>query len=77
MADDRLVRIIATAAFFLRMLQKVFLGAFNEKWAGLEDMTARDLVSIVPLAVLTVIFGVYPKWPLDLMNKTLEHMLGK
>ncbi|PIR18651.1 MAG: oxidoreductase [Elusimicrobia bacterium CG11_big_fil_rev_8_21_14_0_20_64_6] len=69
--------IIATAAFFLRMIQKVFLGKFNEKWAGLEDMTARELVSIVPLAVLTVLFGVYPKWPLDLMNKTIEHMLGK
>jgi NADH-quinone oxidoreductase subunit M len=69
--------IIATAAFFLRMMQKVFLGKFNEKWAGLEDMTARELISIVPLAVLTVLFGVYPKWPLDLMNKTLEHMLGK
>jgi len=69
--------IIATAAFFLRMMQKVFLGKFNEKWAGLPDMTARELVSIVPLAVLTVLFGVYPKWPLDLMNKTIEHMLGK
>ncbi len=69
--------IIATAAFFLRMMQKVFLGKFNEKWSDLEDMTARELISIVPLAVLTVLFGVYPKWPLDLMNKTLEHMLGK
>ena len=69
--------IIATAAFFLRMIQKVFLGKFNEKWADLTDMTTRELVSIVPLTVLTVLFGVYPKWPLDLMNKTLEHMLGK
>jgi NADH-quinone oxidoreductase subunit M len=69
--------IIATAAFFLRMMQKVFLGKFNEKWNGLEDMSFRELVSIAPLAALTVLFGVYPKWPLDLMNKTLEHMLGK
>jgi NADH-quinone oxidoreductase subunit M len=69
--------IIATAAFFLRMMQKVFLGAFNEKWAGIEDMTARELVSVVPLAVLTVWFGVYPSWPLSLMNKTIAAMLGK
>lgn len=69
--------IIATAAFFLRMMQKVFLGKFNEKWADLPDMTARELISVVPLAILTVLFGVYPKWPLDLMNKTIEHMLGK
>ncbi len=69
--------IIATAAFFLRMMQKVFLGKFNEKWNELEDLTGRELISIVPLAILTVLFGVYPKWPLDLMNKTIEHMLGK
>ena len=69
--------IIATAAFFLRMMQKVFLGAFNEKWAGMEDMTVRELVSVVPLAVVTVWFGIPPKWPLDLMNATIAHMLGK
>ena len=69
--------IIATAAFFLRMLQKVFLGAFNEKWAGMTDMSVRELVAVVPLAVVTVWFGIYPKWPLDLMNATVAHMLGK
>ncbi len=69
--------IIATAAFFLRMMQKVFLGTFNEKWAGIEDMTARELISVVPLAVLTVWFGVFPQWPLSLMNKTIATMLGK
>lgn len=69
--------IIATAAFFLRMIQKVFLGPFNEKWAGMEDMSVRELVSVVPLALITVWFGIYPKWPLDLMNATLIHMLGK
>ena len=70
--------IIATAAFFLRMIQKVFLGAFNEKWEGhLPDMSLREKISVVPLAVLTVLFGVYPKWPLDLMNVTVAALLRK
>jgi NADH-quinone oxidoreductase subunit M len=69
--------IIATAAFFLRMMQKVFLGAFNEKWDGLPDMTARELVSVLPLAAITIWFGVYPQWPLNLMNATVAHLLGK
>jgi len=69
--------IIATAAFFLRMMQKVFLGAFNEKWAGMPDMSWRELASILPLAALTVWFGVDPKWPLSLMNATIIHLLGK
>lgn len=69
--------IIATAAFFLRMMQKVFLGPVNEKWADLPDMSPRELASLLPLVAVMIWFGVAPKWPLDLMNKTVEHLLGK
>jgi NADH-quinone oxidoreductase subunit M len=68
--------IMATAAFFLRMMEKVFLGPLNAKWASLEDMTTRELVSVVPLSVLTVALGVWPKWALDLMNATLQQFPG-
>jgi NADH-quinone oxidoreductase subunit M len=71
------IGIIATAAFFLRRMQKVFLGAFNEKWSGMPDMSARELCSILPLAAITIWFGVDPKWPLSLMNATIVHLLGK
>lgn len=63
--------ILVTAGFFLRMIQKVFLGPLNEKWAGLTDMNAREYAAVLPLAALTVILGVYPRWGLDLMNDTL------
>ena len=66
--------VLCTAAFFLRMMQKVFLGPLNAKWASLEDMTTRELVSIVPLAILTVAIGVWPGWVFDLMNVTIIHM---
>jgi NADH-quinone oxidoreductase subunit M len=69
--------IIATAAFFLRMMQKVFLGPFNEKWSDLSDMTPRELASLLPLVAVMIWFGVAPKWPLDLMNATVAHLLGK
>ncbi|MDE2491340.1 MAG: NADH-quinone oxidoreductase subunit M [Elusimicrobia bacterium] len=69
--------IIATAAFYLRALQKVFLGPFNAKWEGLPDLTARELVTLAPLAVLMIWFGVDPKWPLHLMNATVVHLLGR
>ena len=68
--------VLCTAAFFLRMMQKVFLGPLNNKWADLEDLTTRELVSIVPLAVLTVAIGVWPSWVFNLMNTTLIHMAG-
>jgi NADH-quinone oxidoreductase subunit M len=68
--------ILATAAFFLRMMEKVFLGPFNNKWAGLTDISGRELASILPLTAMTVVLGVYPKWALDIMNTTLIHMAG-
>ena len=69
--------IIATAAFFLRMMQKVFLGPVNEKWADLPDMSPRELASLLPLVAVMIWFGIDPKWPLDLMNATVAHLLGK
>ncbi|MFH1725919.1 MAG: NADH-quinone oxidoreductase subunit M [Elusimicrobiota bacterium] len=66
--------ILVTAAFYLRMIQKVFLGPLNEKWASLPDMTARELIAVAPLAVLMVVFGVWPRLVLDLMNPTITYL---
>jgi NADH-quinone oxidoreductase subunit M len=63
--------VVITAGYLLWMLQRIFLGKFNEKWAGLTDMSARELVSLVPLQVLIVFIGVYPRPVIDFMNVTL------
>lgn len=68
--------ILVTAAFFLRMLQKVFLGPLNEKWKDLPDMDARELVAMAPLAVLMLLFGLWPRLALDLMVPTIKVMTG-
>ena len=70
------IGILVTAAFFLRMIEKVFLGPFNEKWAGLKDINFREMVAIVPLVVLTIIIGVWPKVCLDLIDPTITYMVG-
>jgi len=68
--------ILTTAAFFLRMIEKVFLGPANARWAGLEDMNLRELAATAPLAVLMIVLGIWPRWALDLMNATMIHMAG-
>ena len=68
------IGILVTAGFMLRMMEKVFLGKFNEKWSALTDMNAVELTAIVPLTVLTVVLGVYPKLALDLMNATMTNL---
>ncbi len=70
------IGVLVTAGFFLRMIQKVFLGPFNTKWEELKDMSFRELVAVVPLTVLTVLFGVYPGWVLSLMDFTMNAMVN-
>ena len=71
-----LLGILITAGFFLRMLEKVFLGPFNSKWAGLKDLNAVELAAVVPLTILTIVLGVYPRLALDLMDTTLTDLAG-
>ena len=74
---DRILTIIAasavvlTAGYMLWMLQRVWLGPVNEKYASLPDCSPREIVTLVPLAIIVVILGVYPHAVLDLINPTL------
>ena len=38
-------------------------------------MTARELVTVIPLAVLTLAIGVYPSFILRLMDTTLGQLI--
>jgi NADH-quinone oxidoreductase subunit M len=63
--------VILTAGYMLWMLQRVWLGPVNEKYAKLPDLSPRELVTLVPLAVIVMVLGVYPHAVLDLINPTL------
>jgi NADH-quinone oxidoreductase subunit M len=63
--------VVLTAGYMLWMLQRVWLGPVNEKYANLADLTPRELVTLVPLAIIVMVLGVYPHAVLDLINPTL------
>jgi NADH-quinone oxidoreductase subunit M len=63
--------VILTAGYMLWMLQRVWLGPVNAKYANLPDLTPRELVTLVPLAIIVMVLGVYPHAVLDLINPTL------
>jgi len=63
--------VLFTAAMFLWTIQRIFLGPVNERWAALPDMDTREKVSLVPLAVLMVVFGLFPKPLLDVINAAM------
>ena len=68
--------IVLTAAYMLWTLQRVFLGKPNEKWAGLPDINGRELFTLVPLAVIVLVLGIYPSLALDLMTTSLNHLVN-
>ncbi|HTP13623.1 MAG TPA: NADH-quinone oxidoreductase subunit M [Bacteroidota bacterium] len=67
--------IILTAAYMLWTLQRVFLGTPNEKWASLPDINGRELFTLVPLAAIVLVLGIYPSFLLDLMTSSMNHLV--
>jgi NADH-quinone oxidoreductase subunit M len=63
--------VVLTAGYMLWTMQRVYLGPPNEKYVGLPEINARELVTLVPLAVIVVVLGVYPHAVLDLINTSL------
>jgi NADH-quinone oxidoreductase subunit M len=66
--------VILTAGYILWMMQRVFLGKVNEKYVGIAEISGREIFTLVPLAVIIVILGVYPRPILDLMSQSLNSL---
>ena len=66
--------VILTVGYMLWTMQRIYLGAPNEKYLGLPEINARELVTLVPLGVIVVILGVYPHAVLDLINASLLNL---
>ncbi|PWB68165.1 MAG: oxidoreductase [Deltaproteobacteria bacterium] len=65
------VGIIFVAAFHLWALQRVFLGPLNPKYATLEEINAREIFCLTPLAVISLFLGIFPMPLVNLMNTSL------
>ena len=70
------VGIILGAAYLLWMYQRTMFQQANEKWASLKDLSAREIVTLVPLAAITVWIGVYPHTFLEMLHGPVEQLLG-
>jgi len=68
--------VVVTAAFFLwKVIQGMFLGPLNEKWAGLPDMERYELLCMAPLIFFMCLFGLYPVPIINIMNNTVHSLL--
>ncbi len=76
LAGIGLVGIVVTAALFLRMLQKVFLGALPDRWRQWTDLSSVETTSLAVLLVMVVVIGVVPFWLLDVIDTAASAFTG-
>lgn len=67
--------VLLSAVYLLWMFQRIFMGGLNPRWAELTDVNFREWISLLPLMVLIVLLGLYPKLILDVMNMTITHLI--
>ncbi len=68
--------LIMTAVYFLIMLRKVLLEELNSQWNKLADLNRTEFWVLIPLLVITVVIGFYPKVILDLQALTVQTLLA-
>jgi len=67
--------IIITAAYLLWTIQRVFFGPLNEKYKALPEINGREMFTLVPLAIIIIILGIYPQPILNIISGPLNHLI--
>ncbi|MFH1852852.1 MAG: NADH-quinone oxidoreductase subunit M [Candidatus Neomarinimicrobiota bacterium] len=67
--------ILLNAAYFLWAFQRMFFGPLNEKYANLPEINGRELFTLIPLAAITLLFGVYPAPFLNTIRETVNLLI--
>ncbi|MGI8875601.1 MAG: complex I subunit 4 family protein [Egibacteraceae bacterium] len=62
LAGIGLIGVLITAALFLQLLQRLFLGELPERWQTWPDLDRAEAGALAVLLALVVVIGVYPRW---------------
>jgi NADH-quinone oxidoreductase subunit M len=67
---------ILSAAYALWLYRKVIFGTLDKPGlAGIRDLDYREIITLAPLAALTIIFGIFPKPVLDLSAAAVARLI--
>jgi len=71
--------IIISAAYFLWTIQRMFFGKYfvrENAWESkMLDLNAREKMMLIPLAILVVLLGIFPRLILDYSNETISFFI--
>ncbi|EEF61134.1 complex I subunit 4 family protein [Pedosphaera parvula] len=69
------IGLLVTAIFLLTIIQRVFNGPLNAKWAGLPDLTLKECLLVLPATALMLVMGIYPQIVIGKINTTVMQMV--
>jgi len=76
LAGIGLLGILITAALFLHLLQKLFLGELPERWRDWPRLAPVETTVLGVLMALVVWVGVYPQWLLDVIESAAATLVA-
>lgn len=69
------IGIVLTAAYALRLYQKVATGPTSPAVERIPDLKGREVAALAPVVLLTIVLGVYPAPVLDVVNPAVEYTM--
>jgi NADH-quinone oxidoreductase subunit M len=66
--------VVLTAGYLLWTIQRMYLGTTNEKYLAIPEINGRELFTLVPLGLIVIFVGVYPRPVLDLLSASLQNL---
>jgi NADH-quinone oxidoreductase subunit M len=70
-----LLGILITAALFLNLLQRVFLGTMPDRWSGWRDLGAVETAALALILAFVVLIGVAPAWLLTVIDSAARPLV--
>jgi NADH-quinone oxidoreductase subunit M len=68
--------VILSAAYALWLYRKVVFGVLDKpKLAAIKDLDYREIITLGPLAALTILFGIFPKPILDISAVSVAQLI--
>ena len=67
--------LLVSAIFLLTLIQRVFCGPLNDRWAQLPDLTATERFLVLPSIALMFVLGVWPQLILGTVDATVVKLV--
>ena len=67
--------LLVTAIFLLTIIQRVFCGPLNRRWAQMPDLTLSERLLVLPAIALMFVVGLWPQLVLGVIDATVVKMV--